>query len=351
MQIDKLFFLLPFIFFCTSCISQSYEVQSVCEVTDLYNYIVKWEVAPKIDGEVSIYASTDPERFDLKRPIARERISKGRADIVVNGSLNRRYFLLKFEDETTSVVGVRFQRLENVENFRDMGGYENLDGHSLKWGKIYRSGNLDSIQGLSAKRVSKMNVATLIDLRMGASSPSALADMGISQYINLPISTTMPNALPLILQQRFKRGDAVIYMQDVMCDMILSSKASLQEMFHLLAEEKNYPLAFCCRYGNLQASIAGALILYALDMPDQVVMEDYLLSNRYFNMRKFAAMAYDLPLESQDAITSMMISDERYLLSAIETVRRKYGSVNAFLRDELGVNDDMKKKLKAILLE
>ena len=124
----------------SSCLTQSYEVQSVWEVTDIYNYIVKWEVNPHLDGKVAIYSSLDPDHFDLNNPVAIEDISKGRADLVIKGSLNRRYFLLKFNNDAAAVVGVRSQKFPSVANFRDIGGYTNSDHRSVKWGKLYRSG-------------------------------------------------------------------------------------------------------------------------------------------------------------------------------------------------------------------
>ncbi|MEG1617086.1 MAG: tyrosine-protein phosphatase [Bacteroidales bacterium] len=351
MDKKKLLMIFSFALLLCSCVSQSYDVQSVCEVTDLYNYVLKWEISPRMEGEVMIYSSNDPEKFDMRRCVAKEKISKGRADIVVKGSLDRRYFLLKFDDETTSVVGVRAQKLEMVENFRDMGGYLNNDHQTLKWGKLYRSGNIDSIRGVNAKRIEKMRVRTLLDFRMNPFITEAPKETGIPHYENLPIRTTRQNALPLILQKKFKRGDAVIYMQDVSREMILISGDSFKRMFEILSEEKNYPVILSCKYGNLQTSIAAALVLYALDVPEQSIIDDYLLSNRYFNMRKLAVIAYDLPLEYQDAITSMIISDERYLMTAIDVVKRKYGSVNEYLKEELGVDEAYKNKLKAILLD
>lgn len=338
----------PILFF--SCMPQTYDVQSVCEVTDLYNYIVKWEVAPDMEGQVEIFSSNDPGNFDMDRPVAIENISKGRADIVIKGSLNRLYFLLQFNDEVRTIVGVRSQNFSSVENFRDIGGYVTLDKHKIKWGKLYRSGNLDSINNINAKRVRNMNVRTYIDFRTDSHKETLSPITGIKQYYHLPVIPVQKNPISLIMEHRFKRGDAIIYMQDVNREMILKCTDSFRQMFKLLEEEDNYPVILGCRYGISQTSIAVALVLIALDVPEQTIIEDYLLSNKYFNMRKVASIAWDMPLETQDAITSMMISDECYLMSAIDLIKSKYGSMDEYLSKELGVDEDCKKKLRAILL-
>lgn len=349
-MIRYVFFLLSLLFL-SACVTQSYEVQSVCEVTDVYNYVVKWEVSPRIEGEVEIFSSADPEKFDLRKPVGKELISKGRADIVIKGSLSRCYFLLIFPDNVRTIVGVRCQKFPTVENFRDIGGYVNADYHTLKWGRLYRSGKLDSISDIDAKRIAKMRVKTIIDLRSVVVNPHLSTTAGIKNQFHFPVIAQRSNPLPRVYRQQFKRGDAIVFMQDVFRDMVLMNKESFRRMFGVLLEEKNYPVILSCRYGNIQSSIATALVLGALDIPEQVIIEDYLLSNKYFNMRAVAAQAMTLPLESQDAITSMMVSDERYLNSALELIKRKYGSIKEFLHIELGVDENDCNRLKAILLE
>lgn len=342
---------LLFILFLCSCVTPSYDVQSVCEVTEVYNYVVKWEVNPHIDGIVEIYSSQNPEKFDMRKPVARESISKGRADIVINGSLSRRYFLLCFPNDVSSVVGVRAQKFNTVENFRDMGGYINNEKQALKWGKLYRSGNFDSINDINAKRIAKMKVRTFIDLRNDTYANTISRVTGIDRYYHLPIGAKRSDPLPLVYKYQFKRGDAIVYMQDVHREMLIENPQAFREMFQLLLDEKNYPVILSCRYGNLQTSLASFLILAALDMSDSVILDDYMMSNKYFNMRKVAKEAVTLPLELQDAITSMLMSDERYLNAAIQMLRRRYGSVIHYLETELGVGEKEREQLKKLLLE
>lgn len=349
-MIRYLLFLLLGIGF-SGCVSQSYEVQSVCEVTELFNYVVKWEIRPLVEGEVVIYSSHNPDKFDMTHPVAKESISKGRADIVINGTLNRRYFLLCFPNDVQTVVGVRGQNMTSVQNFRDMGGYENIDHRTVKWGKLYRSGQLDSIIDVDVKRVERMNVKSLVDLRNPRFDQIGKTALKLKNYYWMPIQSYMPDPRPQIFSYKFKRGDAILFMQDIYQDMIISNKDNLREVFKLLQEEDNYPLVVACKYGNMQTSLVMALLLAAIEVPEQVIFDDYLLSNKYFDMRSISAIAANLPFESQDAITTMMTSEERYLNSAFQRIQREYGSVNAYLEQELGVDEAARNRLKEILLD
>ena len=45
----------------------------------------------------------------------------------------------------------RILRIDGVINFRDLGGYQTADGNSVKWGRVYRSAQLDRLteQGIA----------------------------------------------------------------------------------------------------------------------------------------------------------------------------------------------------------
>ena len=45
-------------------------------------------------------------------------------------------------------VGARHVPLEGQPNFRDLGGYRTTDGRMLKWGEVYRSGELGQLTEL-----------------------------------------------------------------------------------------------------------------------------------------------------------------------------------------------------------
>ena len=53
-----------------------------------------------------------------------------------------------------------------------------------------------------------------------------------------------------------------------------------------------------------------ALILASLDVNADIIMEDYRLSNDYFNIPKASKYAYNLPVNSQEAITTLFSAKE-----------------------------------------
>ena len=51
----------------SACATHSADIDVACEIDPQNNYLLKWETTPRIEGEVQIYQSTDPERFDTEK--------------------------------------------------------------------------------------------------------------------------------------------------------------------------------------------------------------------------------------------------------------------------------------------
>ncbi|WP_164096585.1 tyrosine-protein phosphatase, partial [Serratia marcescens] len=73
-----------------------------------------------------------------------------------------------------------------------------------------------------------------------------------------------------------------------------------------------------------------ALILHALGVADEVILDDYLLTNQFY--RRDPTAAIDLPEDVRSAIASVEAS---YLAAAFEAVAEDYGDLDAYLRDGL----------------
>lgn len=96
--------------------------------------------------------------------------------------------------------------------------------------------------------------------------------------------------------------------------------------------------------------IVSALLLAALGVNEDVIMEDYRLSNDYFNIPKASKYAYKLPINSQEAITTIYSAKEDFLNAAKEQIESEYGSVQTYLKKGIGLSTEDLKQLRSILL-
>ena len=72
---------------------------------------------------------------------------------------------LRFVDETQ--LDKRVINLDSALNMRDIGGYTNKDGKSLKWNKIYRGEELRHLSNDDFEEFEKLGIDYVIDFRSG----------------------------------------------------------------------------------------------------------------------------------------------------------------------------------------
>jgi len=52
--------------------------------------------------------------------------------------------------------------LEGHPNFRDLGGYETTDGRTVKWGQLYRSGQLPDLTDTEMETLESLHLQTVV---------------------------------------------------------------------------------------------------------------------------------------------------------------------------------------------
>ena len=121
-------------------------------------------------------------------------------------------------------------------------------------------------------------------------------------------------------------------------------------MFDVLLDAGNYPVVIQCSSGNERTGIMAALVLSALGVNQDIILDDYLLSNYYFNIPSASSYAYQLPVQSQEAITSMLSARENYLNASLQVIKSRYGDVATYLSEGIGLDKKEIKNLQKILL-
>ena len=55
--------------------------------------------------------------------------------------------------------------LEGTYNTRDLGGYETIDGKTVKYGMLFRSDKLKNLTPLDCEKLSNLGIKRIIDFR------------------------------------------------------------------------------------------------------------------------------------------------------------------------------------------
>ncbi len=344
-------FFVSMLFF--SCSKTPPSIFVVCEENSVGNAILKWETSPVMHGNVKVYASTDPEFIREVNPVAVAPISEGRLTIITDNPTKRYYYRLVFDNKYRLNTATRNINISGIQNFRDLGGYRSMtDKKNVAWGKLYRSGEIDTLTASAKREFKNMGIKTIVDLRGTSEQHTTRSVTDAINVVSIPIPLEELTQVLQGIQHGVIIGDTVNnIMERLNRELVGQWYPSYSQLFKLMLDKDNYPMVISCSWGKGRAGVASALVLYALGVSDDVVMNDYLLTNTYFNIPRASSYGYKLPVKSQEGITAVFMAKENFLNAAKSEIRRNYGDVPTYLQEGLGLSKEDQKKLQSILLE
>jgi hypothetical protein len=130
-----------------------------------------------------------------------------------------------------------------------------------------------------------------------------------------------------------------------------SARLEFRKLFISLADPKQLPALFHCTTGKDRTGWAAASLLTLLGVPKDKVMEDYLRSNDYIlpaykkTIDDFVAAGGDP--EIPKAILGVK---KEYLEAAFDEMQKKYGAIDKYFSEGLGIDAALQETLKGIYL-
>ncbi len=244
--------------------------------------------------------------------------------------------------------------LWGIHNLRDYGGYSMRDGATLKRGLLWRSGQHVDATADDLEAISNLHLATIIDLR--SDSERELFPCARHPRFAAEVRFASDNALgenqaaPHVEAARFVRTpeDAARAMTHLYS--LMPWRPYLVEIYRLyfeaLANREGASLLHCLA-GKDRTGVAAAVLHHLMGVHPDDIMADYLLTNQAGNIdRRIAAGAKTVrsnfgPEMEESAVRVLMSVQEDFLIAAFDAMRERYGSVEAYARDVLGVDDAM----------
>lgn len=327
-------------------------ITAACEEDSASNSIImKWETRPAIEGEVKVFASTDPDHIRENRPVATAPIANQWMTIANNQPSQRHYYTLLFNDRYRVRVASRTVNVPGVQNFRDLGGYPVYAQHKrIRWGMLYRSARIDLSQPATRDKLNHLGIRTVIDLRTPSESPLPAGTLpGQPRVVHIPIPVDcLTDILADIDQQRIQPDTIGRIVERINRHIVAANAPAFRQMFDILLDKENYPAVIQCSTGKGRTGIASALVLSALGVNDDDIMTDYRLSR--FNIPTAISYVYELPVRSQEALITLFSARENFLNAAKDEIERTYGSVDEYLTKAVGLQKDEQRQLQEILL-
>ena len=257
--------------------------------------------------------------------------------------------------------GRRHLGLDGAENFRDLGGYPTDDGRRVAWGRLYRSGHLGRLTPSDVAAIARLRIRLVCDLRAAserADMTSRLPTGSPPKVVTLPID--FPALEPGLVRRRLLGRD---FAPGALAETVLAAyrayvtdfAAPFGELLAALAEPDHVPALIHCNGGKDRTGFAAALVLLALGVPHTTIVEDYLLTNhltRWTTRRRawLTFLASRLRMRPRE-MRALLEARAPYLEAAFATMEARYGSVEGYLREALGVSDERRERLRAAFLE
>ena len=244
--------------------------------------------------------------------------------------------------------------MQGAPNFRDFGGYSNASGQNVKWGYLYRSGQLSALSEVDVALVDSLGLDLVFDFRRTEEQelePSRLPRDSAHRVLSMPI--TPGNNADFFEHSDTDQRVMFEFMVGINRDFAEAQTATYSRMFREILETEGARLLVHCAAGKDRTGFAAAIILLALGVSRDVVMGDYMLTADFFSphleMDRLRAK-YELELEAE-AILPMLEVHEDYLAAALASIDAQYASVEEYLAQELGVGESERAELRGRYLD
>ena len=231
-------------------------------------------------------------------------------------------------------------------NFRDIGGYPTADGRTTAWGLVYRSGTMAELSEPDQALLEKLGLRVICDFRSSRERdqrPSQLPqsagfEIWAHDYetsaADLVLTLTGPDATP---------DHARALMIELYRHIAYEQAIGYRALFERLASGE-LPILFHCAAGKDRTGILAALTHHLAGVHEDDIVADFLLTNDPLRFERrapqFAAVIEEMTgrRPTQEAVITALGVEAHYLETAFAAIHEKHGTLDAYLRDVLGVD-------------
>lgn len=254
----------------------------------------------------------------------------------------------------TAISTVRAPRIKGVLNFRDVAGWKTslklAGGSTMARGVVYRSGRLKDLTKADRTELVKAGISDIIDLRttqVARRTPDPAIKGAKYHHVNLfgVYSTGSPTyssaAKAVAARKRMNR--------DFVADAVQRKQTA--SVLKIIAKAKG-PVIIHCSEGKDRTGWIAAVLQLTAGASTKDVVAEYLVSNK---LRKdvidarYAAVRKARGKKAADIDRLLYVVDDSYLLAGLGELKKRYGTIDAYLTTGLKLSGATVKQLRARL--
>jgi len=258
--------------------------------------------------------------------------------------------------------------LDGQPNFRDLGGYHTVDGRTVRYGQVYRSGRLAALSDADVSKLDALHVRTVVNLLTDDDreiyGEDRLPQDAVS--VALPIASAAATELANRANAALRSGDFAAIPTTLNPEihrlLVHDGAGSYRTLVEMAADPHHLALVFHCSHGIHRTGTGAAILLTLLGVPWETVRDDYLLSNTYravevrqrlHQLRVLAADSQDVPINEVDMTNAeaFMIQDGSYIDASRDEIIIQFGSFDRYADEVLGLDSSVIGELRHTLLD
>jgi protein-tyrosine phosphatase len=258
--------------------------------------------------------------------------------------------------------------LVGAPNARDLGGLVNAAGRRVRAGVLYRSGALGRLSGDDVAALGARGIGWVIDLRdrseISAAPPDRLPAGNTPKVRHVPVfdpahpvftyvsAVLMGNDVTAVAEVESSPEAMLAIYRWFVADP--NARTGFATAVRMIGDAGGDPVLFHCSAGKDRTGWLTAVLLEMLGVDRDVVVADYLATNDYSratHLKIMEAMRARGRLVDPDRLLPVFEARHEYLMAAYAETERRYGGMDGYIRDGLGITGDEASAIRKTLLD
>ena len=240
--------------------------------------------------------------------------------------------------------------MDGAHNVRDVGGYPTTDGHQTRWRVLLRADGLHRLSDADQSILRAAGLHTVIDLRYSQEAeraPDVFVNVPDIHYYNIQL---LPGAVSAGVLPDAARMQPPTSLDGVYKMLVDHCQPTLKQAISLVADETDGAVIVHCTLGKDRTGVITALLLSAVGVADETIVEDYALTGECVK-GLLPELREQALIDGRDPVTyeRMLATDPANIATFLKYVRDKYGSTHDYLR-QIGITDSQLAALRARLV-
>lgn len=233
-------------------------------------------------------------------------------------------------------------------NLRELGGLPTTDGRHVRRGLFYRGSALVGLSDGECARINDMGLATMLDLRAAgeaSGTPDYVPDgctyerIGGMRFADGSEVDFSPEAIARFEREAPEALADGSFMERLYVSMAFGNQAVHALVSHVAAGE--VPVYFHCTAGKDRTGVCALVVCLLLGVERDAIFEDFLLTNEY-RRSIIESIPERMPADTPpEVIERWQLANgvgESDLAAVCDAIEERYGSVEAYLAGEFGLD-------------